>query len=393
MSVETGSPPSGAIPPAHPGEFRPLRLGPLAVWPPVVLAPMAGVTNYPFRRLCREFGAGLYVSEMITARGFLEGNEKTRLLASGGPDEVPRSVQVYGHDAAEVETTVRALVEDDGVDHVDMNFGCPVPKVTRHGGGAAIPARPRLMAAIVRAAVRGAGRVPVTVKVRKGLDGRLLTFRDAGAVAEGEGAAAIGLHARTAVQLYAGRADWDAIAELKSRVRIPVLGNGDVWEAPDALRMMRRTGCDAVIVGRGCLGRPWLFADLAAVFDGRTPAPAPRLGVVLDVVRRHAAMLVEFFGPVNGIRHMRKWGTWYVAGFPGARAARAALTRIETPADLAAILDAFDPSETMRVEPRASRESRVQQRVTLPEGWLDASDDAARPPMPAAAWDAALSGG
>jgi nifR3 family TIM-barrel protein len=249
------------------------------------------------------------------------------------------------------------------------------------------------MAAIVRAAVRGAARVPVTVKVRKGLDDGLLTFRDAGAVAEGEGAAAIGLHARTAAQLYAGRADWDAIAELKARVRIPVLGNGDVREASDALRMMRATGCDAVIVGRGCLGRPWLFADLAAVFDGRPPAPPPRLGAVVDVVRRHAAMLVDFFGPVNGIRHMRKWGTWYVAGFPGARAARAALTRIETPADLAAILDRFDPDETMHAEPRASRESRVQERVALPHGWLDARDDDAPPAMPTAAWDAAVSGG
>jgi len=393
VSVATGSLPGGAVPPARPGEFAPLRLGALAVWPPVVLAPMAGVTNYPFRRLCREFGAGLYVSEMITARGFLEGNAKTRRLASGGADEVPRSVQVYGHDPAEVGAMVRALVEEEGVDHVDVNFGCPVPKVTRHGGGAAIPARPRLMAAVVRAAVRGAGRVPVTVKVRKGIDERLLTFRDAGAVAEGEGAAAIGLHARTAAQLYAGRADWDAIAELKAAVRIPVLGNGDVWEAADALRMMRATGCDGVIVGRGCLGRPWLFAELAAAFEGRAPAPPPRLGDVLAVVRRHAAMLVEFFGPVTGIRHVRKWGTWYVAGFSGARAARAALTRIETWDDLAAVLDRFDPTEPMRVPPRADGGSRVQERVALPRGWLDARDDDLPPPMPDAAWDAALGGG
>jgi nifR3 family TIM-barrel protein len=355
---------------------------------------MAGVTNYPFRRLCREFGAGLYVSEMITARGFLEGNAKTRHLASGGPGEVPRSVQVYGHEPGEVGEMVRALVEEEGVDHVDVNFGCPVPKVTRHGGGAAIPARPRLMARIVRAAVHGAGRVPVTVKVRKGIDDRLLTFRDAGRVAEEEGAAAIGLHARTAAQLYAGRADWDAIGELKALVRrIPVLGNGDVWEAGDALRMMRATGCDAVIVGRGCLGRPWLFGELAAAFDGRPPAPPPRLGAVLEIVRRHARMLVEFFGPVNGIRHMRKWGTWYVAGFPGARAARAALTRIETYDDLTAVLDRFDPDEAMTAPPRADRGSRIQDRVALPAGWLDARDDDAAPAMPAAAWDAALSGG
>ena len=231
------------VPPAAPGEFQPLRLGPLRVWPPIVLAPMAGVTNYAFRSLCREFGAGLYVSEMITARGLLEGNAMTRLLASGGAGEQPRSVQLYGADPAEVGEAARALVAD-GVEHIDLNFGCPVPKITRHGGGSAIPVKPRLMAAIVRAAVRGAGTVPVTVKVRTGIDDSLLTFRDAGDVAEAEGAAAIGLHARTAAQLYAGEADWDAIAELKARVRIPVLGNGDVWECRDALRMMRRTGCD-----------------------------------------------------------------------------------------------------------------------------------------------------
>src|SRR5688572_12530610 len=286
------SPHNQAVPPAVAGEFAPLRLGPLSVWPPIVLAPMAGVTNYPFRRLCREFGAGLYVSEMITARGFLMGNRVTHLLASSRPDERPRSVQIYGSEPTDVEEMARALA-DQGVDHLDMNFGCPVPKVTRHGGGSAIPLRPRLLARLVRAAVRGAGRVPVTVKVRKGIDEHLLTYLDAGRVAEG--AAAIGLHARTAAQLYSGEADWEAVAMLKASVGIPVLGNGDVWECWDALRMMRETGCDGVIVGRGCLGRPWLFRELAAVFDGQEPDEPPRLGAIVGVVRRHAELLCDFF--------------------------------------------------------------------------------------------------
>ncbi|HZP40981.1 MAG TPA: tRNA dihydrouridine synthase DusB [Candidatus Binatia bacterium] len=382
-----------AVPPARPGEFRPLAVGPLRVWPPVVLAPMAGVTNYPFRRLCRDFGAGLYVSEMITARGFLEGNAFTRLLASGGADERPRSVQIYGSDPAEVGP-MAAVLADEGVEHLDLNFGCPVPKVTRHGGGSAIPVKPRLMAALVRAAVRGARGVPVTVKVRKGIDDGLLTYRDAGRVAEEEGAAAIGLHARTAAQLYAGRADWGAIADLKTRVRIPVLGNGDVWEPWDALRMMRETGCDGVIVGRGCLGRPWLFAELAAMFDGRAPAPAPTLGEIVAVMRRHAAALVEFFGPHRGVLQMRKWCTWYVAGFRGAARARSALTRIRTLEEMDAILARLDAGERWTgAASRATSAGRVQERVRLPHGYLADRDDAAPPVLPAAAWAAAADGG
>src|SRR5437867_1464795 len=224
-----------SVPAARPGEFRPLVLGPLSVWPPVVLAPMAGVTNHPFRSLCRGFGVGLYVSEMITARGFLERNPMTHLLASSRPEEYPRSVQVYGSDPDSIGEMARRLA-GEGVHHIDINFGCPAPKITRYGGGSAIPVKPRLLARLVRAAVRGASGVPVTIKVRKGIHDGLLTYRDAGRVAEDEGAAAIGLHARTAAQLYAGAADWRAITALKTDVRIPALANGDVRECWDALR-------------------------------------------------------------------------------------------------------------------------------------------------------------
>ncbi len=387
------------VPVARAGEFAPLRLGSLSAWPPVVLAPMAGVTNYPFRAICREFGAGVYVSEMINARGFLEGNHRTRLLASSRPEESPRSVQIYGHEPTEVGDMARALA-DEGVAHLDMNFGCPVPKVTRHGGGAAIPVKPNLLARIVRAAVRGAGGVPVTIKVRKGIDDGLLTYLDAGRVAEGEGAAAIGLHARTAAQLYSGAADWDAVATLKQAVGIPVLGNGDVWECWDALRLMRQTGCDGVIVGRGCLRRPWLFRELAQVFDGREPDPQPAFGAIVALMHRHARLLVEFFGEVNGMRQMRKWCAWYTAGFQRSAAARADLMRITTIGEMATILDRLDPSEPFPL--KTVRHNRVKdnrvQRVTLPHGYLDRRDDDTPPPEPddpaeRRAWEAALDGG
>jgi nifR3 family TIM-barrel protein len=382
------------VPPAGPGEFRPLALGSLSVWPPVVLAPMAGVTNHPFRSLCREFGAGLYVSEMITVRGYLRGNALTHLLASGGPDERPRSVQLYGSDPGEVGEAARALV-GDGVDHLDLNFGCPVPKVTRVGGGCAIPLKPRLLAAIVGAAVRGAGRVPVTVKVRKGIDDAHLTYLDAGHVAETEGAAAIGLHARTAAQLYGGAADWDAVARLKASVRIPVLGNGDVWECWDALRLLRSTGCDGVIVGRGCLGRPWLFAELAAVFDGHVPEPPPRLGRIVAIVEDHAQRLAAFFGERRGVLQMRKFVGWYLAGFPGGAGIRRDVHDVHTLDDLRSVLARLDPGlpypEVGLRTPRA-KDGRLQQRVALPYGYLESLDDDTPPDEPADL-DAALSGG
>ncbi len=387
------------VPAAAPGEFLPLAIGPLRVWPPVVLAPMAGVTNYPFRSLCRAYGAGLYVSEMISARGYLHGNRATRLIASSRPDESPRSVQIYGTEPREVEDMARSLVEA-GVDHLDMNFGCPVPKVTRCGGGSAIPLKPKLLARIVRAAVAGAGRVPLTIKVRKGVDDELTTFLDAGRIAQEEGAAAIGLHARTAQQLYSGFADWDAIGALKSAVSIPVLGNGDIWEAFDALRMARATGCDGVIVGRGCLGRPWLFAELAAVYDGREPAEPPNLGRVIEIATDHARRLIEFFGEEHGMRQMRKWCTWYTKGFRGSSAVRESLVRVRSLEQMLAALAELDPTEPF--PPHALRairgKSGAQTRVMLPEGWL-ADRDGDAPPDESSltddveGYEASLSGG
>src|SRR6266481_4412972 len=294
------------VKPAFSGEFSPVRIGAISVWPPVVLAPMAGVTNYPFRSICREFGAGLYVSEMINARPLVDGRDKTLKLADFGPDESPRSLQLYGTDPHYVAEAVKRLVNESRIDHLDMNFGCPVPKVTRKGGGAAIPLKANLLRDIVRAAVQNAQTVPVTIKFRMGINLDHLTFLTAGKVAEDEGCAAVGLHARTAAQLYHGHAEWNAIAELKQAVKIPVLGNGDIWEAQDALRMMRATGCDGVVVGRGCLGRPWLFRDLADVFDGHAPVDPPRFGEVAELMLAHARLLAAWFGEPFGVRGFRK---------------------------------------------------------------------------------------
>ena len=367
------------VTPARPGEFAPLRLGPITVDPPVVLAPMAGITNPPFRMLCRSFGAGLYVSEMIAARALVEGSEKTHRLAGFDPDESPRSLQLYGVDPHYTGEAVRWLVGEGHVDHLDMNFGCPVRKVTRRGGGAAIPVKPNLLRGIVRAAVTAAGDVPVTIKFRVGIDDQLHTFLDAGRVAEGEGCAAVMLHGRTAAQLYEGEADWSTIARLKEAVRtIPVLGNGDIWEAFDALRMMRETGCDGVVVGRGCLGLPWLFRDLADVFAGREPQNPPDFGEVTRIMLDHAKRLSEWMGTPWGVRDFRKHATWYTKGFPGSARLREALIRIETLDELEAILataDASEPFPPAAMRARRGKRGR-RQKVALPEGYLDDLDDA-----------------
>jgi len=370
------------VPLARPDEFAPIGVGPVRVWPPVVLAPMAGVTNVPFRTLCRRFGAGLYVSEMITARGLVEGNAKTHHLAAFAPDEKVRSLQLYGVEPVSLGEAVAWLVGEGRVDHLDMNFGCPVRKVTRRGGGAALPWKRALLRRLVQAAVRNAGPIPVTIKFRIGIDAAHETFLDAGRIAEDEGCAAVALHARTAAQLYDGEARWDAIARLKDAVRtIPVLGNGDVWEAHDALRMLRATGCDGVVVGRGCLGRPWLFRDLADVFDGREPADPPSFQEVIALLREHAELLCAWFGERRGMRMLRQHAGWYTKGFRGSARLRPRLMAVETRAALDAELAAIAhdepfPPAAMRV-PRGKSGGR--QSVSLPEGWLADRDDPTPP--------------
>jgi nifR3 family TIM-barrel protein len=370
------------VSPAATGEFHPIPIGKMQVWPPVVLAPMAGVTNYPFRTVCREFGAGLYVSEMINARPLVEGGGKSLKLADFGPGESPRSLQLYGSDPHYIAEAVKRLVGEGRIDHLDMNFGCPVPKVTRRGGGAAIPLKPKLLQGIVRSAVSNAGSIPVTIKFRIGVNENLLTYLTAGRIGEEEGCAAVGLHARTAAQLYHGHADWDAIATLKQSVKIPVLGNGDIWEAEDALRMMRQTGCDGVIVGRGCLGRPWLFRDLVDVFAGRTPSNPPDFAEVLNIMFRHAQMMADWFGERLGLVSFRRHASWYTKGFRMTSELRAGLVRVESMEQLRHLFENAErdqpfPPSAMRVI--RGKTSGMQKKVSLPLGYLDDLQDATPP--------------
>ena len=372
--------------PAAAGEFSALAFGPIRISTPVVLAPMAGITDAPFRSLCKGFGAGICVSEMVTARALVEGSRRTLKLTDFAPEERPRSLQLYGVDPGYLGQAVARLVGESRVDHIDLNFGCPVPKVTRRGGGAAIPLKPRLLRRIIRAAVAHAGPVPVTIKFRIGLSDGLQTYLDTGRIAEEEGCAAVALHARTAAQLYAGEARWETIAALKAAVRsIPVLGNGDIWEAEDALRMMRTTGCDGVVVGRGCLGRPWLFRDLADVFAGREPGNPPDLGEIADLMLDHAQRLAGWFGEDRGVRAFRKHATWYTKAFPGSARLRARLTRVTRLSELSEILDEVNreepfPPSAMRI-PRGR--SGGTQKVVLPDGYLDQRYDDS-PPGPEA---------
>ncbi|MCZ3385388.1 MAG: tRNA dihydrouridine synthase DusB [Actinomycetia bacterium] len=352
-----------------------MRIGNVEVLVPVVLAPMAGITNAAFRRLAAEQGAGLYVCEMITSRGLVERQTKTLSMLAFDALEATRSVQLYGVDPRYVGEAVRILVGEFGVHHVDFNFGCPVPKVTRKGGGAALPWKRDLLRAILTEAVHAAAPhgVPVTMKTRMGIDRDHLTYLDAGRIAEDVGCAAIALHGRTADQHYSGEADWTSIAALKQHVAIPVLGNGDIWEARDALRMMDETGCDGVVVGRGCLGRPWLFRDLAAAFTGQPIPEPPHLGEVVRMVRRHGELLAELMGEGRGMADLRKHMSWYFKGFVVGSETRTALGMVATLAELDALLaqvniDQPFPSSEVGV-PRGRQGS--PRRVVLPQGWLD----------------------
>ena len=359
-----------------------LRLGSLPVTPPVVLAPMAGVTNVAFRQLCSEQGAVLYVCEMITSRGIVEGDRTSLAMLSFAESETTRSVQLYGIDPVYVGKAVEILAGDHGVDHVDLNFGCPVPKVTRKGGGAALPWKRRLLGEILTSAVRAAEPygIPVTMKTRKGIDDEHLTYLEAGRIAQESGCAAIALHGRTAIQHYSGRADWDAIARLVEHVDIPVLGNGDIWEARDALAMVERTGCAGVVVGRGCLGRPWLFRDLAAAFAGEQVTSLPRLGEVAEMMRRHAELLGEHLGEQRGCVEFRKHVAWYLKGFAAGSRLRSSLGMVSSYAALDDLLDSLDPDEPFPVAELGSprgRQGTPKASVTLPEGWLEERDDLA----------------
>ncbi|NIL82586.1 tRNA dihydrouridine synthase DusB [Rhodococcoides kroppenstedtii] len=367
-----------------------LQIGSLTLRSPVVLAPMAGVTNVAFRTLCRELEdeltgstSGLYVCEMVTARALVERQPATLHMTTFGPTETPRSLQLYTVDPQTTYDAAKMIVDEDMADHIDMNFGCPVPKVTRKGGGAALPYKRSLFGAIVAAAVRATEGtdIPVTVKFRIGIDDAHHTHLDAGRIAAGEGAAAVALHARTAAQRYSGTADWSEIARLKDHVRdVPVLGNGDIFHTDDAARMMTETGCDGVVVGRGCLGRPWLFAELSAALRGTERPTPPTLGRVADIMRRHAELLADHHGEDRGLREMRKHVAWYMRGFPAGSDLRQKMATVSTLVELDGLLDQLDPTVPFPPDAEGPRGRQGSpSSVALPDGWLDDPEDCAVP--------------
>jgi nifR3 family TIM-barrel protein len=364
-----------------------LQYGKIAIATPVVLAPMAGITNTAFRRLCREFGGGLYVSEMVTSRALVERTEESLRLVGHHPSEEVRSVQLYGVDPKTIAEAVTMLVAEDRADHIDLNFGCPVPKVTRKGGGAALPWKQDLFSSIVNAAVKAAGEIPLTIKMRKGIDSDHLTYIEAGKAARDAGVTAVALHGRTAAEYYSGKADWTAIASLREALPdVQVLGNGDIWSAGDAIRMMRETGVDGVVVGRGCLGRPWLFGDLQAAFDEYLLNPnsdkainpiQPNLGEVADAFKCHGELLVEFFeSEAHACRDIRKHVAWYFKGYPVGGEFRAALSQVESLAHMDEILAKLDRSQPYPGEEAEGPRGRLggAKICALPENWLQSRE-------------------
>lgn len=358
-----------------------LNIGPLRPEVPVVLAPMAGITNMAYRRLCREQGSGIFVSEMITSRALVERTPGSMHLIQTHPSEEVRSIQLYGVAPKTVREAVTMLVAEDRADHIDLNFGCPVPKVTRKGGGSALPWKKDLFREIVEEAVKASGDVPLTIKMRKGIDSDHLTYIEAGKAAEGAGVAAIALHGRTAAEFYSGQADWNAIGELKQAITsVPILGNGDIWSAEDAIAMMDQTDCDGVVVGRGCLGRPWLFAELDAAFRERAGIQEPgnrvepTLGYVAATLRRHLELLIEFFDTEeHACRDIRKHMAWYFKGYPvggDIRSQLAQVTSLQHLDDLLGQLDWSTPYPGADAEGQRGRQG-TPKRPSLPDRWLE----------------------
>ena len=352
--------------------------------PPVVLAPMAGITNQAFRRLCREYGAGLYVSEMVTSRALIERSPETIRMVTPDPDEQIRSVQLYGVDPEVMSKAVEMLIREDRADHIDLNMGCPVPKVTKKGGGAALPWKQDLFKDILESAVKtsnkvtselGVKKVPVTVKMRIGIDDEHLTYIEAGRIAAKAGVTWVALHARTAEQMYSGKARWQAIKTLVDELKefnVPVLGNGDIWSAQDALEMVKETGCAGVVVGRGCLGRPWLFGQLAAAFAGKEIPKDPGLEVVSQIIKRHAVLLCELYGEYKGIRDIRKHMAWYLKGFSVGNQLRTSLAMVESLENLDFLLAKLDTNQAFPEVVVDKPRGRVgsQKKVSLPHIWL-----------------------
>ncbi|MFU0531028.1 tRNA dihydrouridine synthase DusB [Gardnerella vaginalis] len=358
--------------------IKPVDLGKIHIATPVVLSPMAGITNWPFRVICREYGPdGLYVAEMITARALVARNPKALRLCRFAPNEKVRSLQLYGVDPSIVELAARIVVDENMADHVDLNFGCPVPKVTRRGGGSALPWKTDLLQEILHRVVSvcDPAGIPVTAKFRVGIDENHETFMQAGHIAQEEGCAAVTLHARTTAEYYGGHSDWSRIAELVDALDIPVFGNGDIWGADDALAMFKETGCAGVAIGRGCQGRPWIFADIRSACNGSDNRVNPSLGEVCKVILRHLELLVEFYDGDErmAVHDLRKHIAWYLKGFPVGGGTRKSFMECESIEGVQRNIDALDSSLKLPEKVLDTPRGRVRfaKKVHLPYGWLD----------------------
>lgn len=358
--------------------IKPVDLGKIHIATPVVLSPMAGITNWPFRVICREYGPdGLYVAEMITARALVARNPKALRLCRFAPSEKVRSLQLYGVNPSIVEQAARIVVDENMADHVDLNFGCPVPKVTRRGGGSALPWKTDLLQEILHRVVSvcDSAGIPVTAKFRVGIDENHETFMQAGHIAQEEGCAAVTLHARTTAEYYGGHSDWSRIAELVDALDIPVFGNGDIWGADDALAMFKETGCAGVAIGRGCQGRPWIFADIRSACNGSNDRVNPSLGQVCKVILRHLELLVEFYDGDErmAVHDLRKHIAWYLKGFPVGGGTRKNFMECESIEDVQRNIDALDSSLKLPEQVLDTPRGRVRfaKKVHLPYGWLD----------------------
>lgn len=314
-----------------------MKIGTVTLDNNIILAPMAGVTDLPFRLLCKEQGVGMTCTEMVSAKAISFHNKNTEALLEMAQQERPVSLQLFGSDP-DIISEMAAYIEDRPFDILDINMGCPVPKVAGNGEGSALMRNPKLVAEIVKKTAR-ATKKPVTVKIRKGFTQQEVNAVEIAKIAEASGAAAVAVHGRTREQYYSGQADWDIIRQVKEAVRIPVIGNGDIDSAKKAKQMLEETGCDAVMVGRAVRGNPWLFREIRSYLEDGTLPERPSKDEVRAMMLRHARMQIEYKGEYIGIREMRKHISWYTAGYPGSAKLRGEINLVDSYEELERLLE------------------------------------------------------
>ncbi|MBQ8626455.1 MAG: tRNA dihydrouridine synthase DusB [Agathobacter sp.] len=308
--------------------IKPLTIGSVTLPNNLILAPMAGVTDLPFRLLCKEQGAGLLCMEMVSAKAILYKNKNTEELLAIDERELPVSLQLFGSDP-DIISSIAHQIEERPFDILDLNMGCPVPKIVNNGEGSALMKNPKLAGEIIAKTVKAIQK-PVTVKIRKGFDDTCVNAVEMAKIAEASGAAAVAVHGRTREQFYSGKADWDIIRQVKEAVSIPVIGNGDLLTAEDVIAMYNQTGCDGFMIGRGAQGNPWIFRQVLTYFETGQHLPKPTFEEVTEMMLRHARMMLEFKGEYTGIREIRKHGAWYTAGYPNSAKLRVMINEVET---------------------------------------------------------------